>query len=69
MIGFSGQFCFQREVVILDSVLDDGRIFILRQTGVFYPTLDGSFLIVNIKMAFEITVKFTVLTKETARGD
>lgn len=55
--------------MILDSVLDDSRIFILRQTGVFYPTPDGSFLIVNIKMAFEITVKFAVLTEEIARGD
>lgn len=69
MVGFSGQFCFQREVVILASELDGSRTLNLRQTGVFYPTPDGPFLTVNVNMAFEITVKFAALTKETTRDD
>lgn len=57
------------KVVIFESVLDDSRTLILRQTGVVYPTPDGSFLIVNVIMAFEITVKFAEVTKETTRDD
>ena len=56
MIGFSWQFRFQREALILQSVLDANRTLLLRQVGVFLPppAREGpSFLIINVKMAFK----------------
>lgn len=56
MIGFLWQFRFQREAVILQSVLDAKRTLLLRQIGVFLPPPAPevpSFLIINVNMAFK----------------